>query len=832
MKNMKKSSTWRFFLVTFASFVVAVTVVSAIFGYFIYKNEKQHLENNLMLLKEVYVNYLVPTLQSGDYESLETQLEGIVRFPHISRAEITTEDGQVFSAGGPENPELERISHNLIFVGKDAARNFGKLHLFVTGEQIWADVMRSVSLIFLLQLSLGLALSGIIALVFHGMTGRHLLAFSAFLENDDPRKNGKRFFLNRKKPRNDELQKLEEHFNSMRSRIGHHVEEIQELKDLLQYVISHDPNGILVLDRELRCVFVSEKCLLDNHIHEENIIGRPIREVAPQLSGHWDFVFSGTLSGGVYGSEDEVITYPDGRKDIIRWNCRPWYKPDGSINGVIVYSEVITGRKEMERSLYLEKELFKTTLLSVGDGVISTDRKGNVLLMNRLAEKLTGWSSEEAAGKPFDIIFPVRIEDSEVKRKNPVLKVLLTGERSEMKKPGILTSKYGREIPIEDSAAPVKDVHGETTGVVVVFRDCTEKMERQREIEFLSYHDQLTGVFNRRFFDEELKRLDVPRNLPLSLVMIDVNGLKLFNDAFGHKAGDMLLKRVAVVLQREMRGDDIIARIGGDEFVILLPRTDSESVWPMMERILDAMESEYVEDLPVSVSWGCGTKTCEDESAEKIFEIAEDNMYRNKISHKSSYHHRSIEMILETLYSKAPVEREHSPSVSVLSELIGAEMRLDKSEISELKIAGAIHDIGKIAVSNAILEKKEKLSSSDWIELKKHPEVGYNILSAVNEYSTLARIVLAHHEWYNGSGYPKGLKGDEIPLQSRIIAVAEAYDSMVSGMTFSTPKSRQQAVEELRKNAGTQFDPAVVSAFIDGVLAEEMFSSRVLSTPD
>ncbi|MFA7364136.1 MAG: HD domain-containing phosphohydrolase, partial [Aminobacteriaceae bacterium] len=562
------------------------------------------------------------------------------------------------------------------------------------------------------------------------------------------------------------------------------------------------------------------------------IIGRPIREVAPQLSGHWDFVFSGTLSGGVYGSEDEVITYPDGRKDIIRWNCRPWYKPDGSINGVIVYSEVITGRKEMERSLYLEKELFKTTLLSVGDGVISTDRKGNVLLMNRLAEKLTGWSSEEAAGKPFDIIFPVRIEDSEVKRKNPVLKVLLTGERSEMKKPGILTSKYGREIPIEDSAAPVKDVHGETTGVVVVFRDCTEKMERQREIEFLSYHDQLTGVFNRRFFDEELKRLDVPRNLPLSLVMIDVNGLKLFNDAFGHKAGDMLLKRVAVVLQREMRGDDIIARIGGDEFVILLPRTDSESVWPMMERILDAMESEYVEDLPVSVSWGCGTKTCEDESAEKIFEIAEDNMYRNKISHKSSYHHRSIEMILETLYSKAPVEREHSPSVSVLSELIGAEMRLDKSEISELKIAGAIHDIGKIAVSNAILEKKEKLSSSDWIELKKHPEVGYNILSAVNEYSTLARIVLAHHEWYNGSGYPKGLKGDEIPLQSRIIAVAEAYDSMVSGMTFSTPKSRQQAVEELRKNAGTQFDPAVVSAFIDGVLAEEMFSSRVLSTPD
>jgi HD-GYP domain-containing protein (c-di-GMP phosphodiesterase class II) len=165
--------------------------------------------------------------------------------------------------------------------------------------------------------------------------------------------------------------------------------------------------------------------------------------------------------------------------------------------------------------------------------------------------------------------------------------------------------------------------------------------------------------------------------------------------------------------------------------------------------------------------------------------------------------------------------------VSILSELIGAEMHLDKSEISELRTAGAIHDIGKIAVSNAVLEKKGKLSSSDWIELKKHPEVGYNILSAVNEYSNLAQIVLAHHEWYDGNGYPKGLKGDEIPLQSRIIAVAEAYDSMVSGMMFSAPKTLQQAVEELQNNAGTQFDPAVVSVFVDKVLAEKSIEDEL-----
>ena len=261
MKSMKNSSTWRFFLLTFIFFMAAVTIITAIFAHRIYQNERSHLDKNLILLEQVYLPFFTPALRSGDFKSLEEQISGIVQSPYISRVELRTNDGQFLSAGSPADPSLEQVSNNIVYVDEKNAGNLGKLTLFVTEEQIKADVWSSVLLIFLLYQSLALAFSGIIALVFHFMTGRHLLAFSSFLESDDPRRSGTLFSLNWEKARNDELQMLEEHFNRMRSRIGQYVEEIQGLKDLMQYIISHDPNGILVLDNELRYIFVSEKYL-------------------------------------------------------------------------------------------------------------------------------------------------------------------------------------------------------------------------------------------------------------------------------------------------------------------------------------------------------------------------------------------------------------------------------------------------------------------------------------------------------------------------------------------------------------------------------------------
>jgi diguanylate cyclase (GGDEF)-like protein len=302
--------------------------------------------------------------------------------------------------------------------------------------------------------------------------------------------------------------------------------------------------------------------------------------------------------------------------------------------------------------------------------------------------------------------------------------------------------------------------------------------------------------------------------------MIDVNGLKLVNDAFGHKTGDALLKKVAEILTRECRGDDIIGRIGGDEFVILLPGMGPEEVGRLMERIKGRMEDERIGDVPVSVSFGWATKVSPEEDAGKIFEQAEDNMYRNKISERSSYQYKVVQLILKALYEKSPGEEGHSLRVSSLCGVIGKAMGLNPAEVKELEMAGTVHDIGKVVISGEILNKNKPLEESDWAEIRKHPEAGYSILSTLNRYSPLADIVLMHHERWDGSGYPKGLEGENIPLFARIVSVAEAFDAMRQRAESGKSFCFEEVLGELERNAGTQFDPVIVE-----VLVEEIFRS-------
>lgn len=813
MTNWRRSSTWKFFLYTLSGFILVTIVMTVALGYFLFRHESGHLDRNMEQVEEIYLPFLIPALWVTDYESLQNQIEGIVKFSYIDRVEVRNDEGDVFAAGAAPAPYLEVISHDLVYSNRGQDREIGTISVFVNRNELVSRILELVGGLFLLQLLLAVVLSSIIAFVYHMVIGKQLFRLAGFVKSRDLADLGKVFKLERPSRNEDELQLLVDHINEMRGRIGSHILEIQEWRDLLQYVIGNDPNAIMVLDREMKFVFVSEKLLENNDLVGKKIIGKTFGEVFPHLETKWLEIHKRALNGEILGSEDDVILRQDGRFDNIRWQCRPWYKAGGQVEGSVYYSEVITERKQMERSLFLEKELFRTTLLSVGDGIISTDNEGRVIIMNRVAESLTGWDVESSREKEFRHVFNIIDELTREKAPDPVKQVLDSGEPVELEDNCVLISRDGKETPIEDSAAPIRDKEGETTGVVIVFRDCSEKRERQREIEYLSYHDQLTGLYNRHFFEEELRRLDVPRNLPLSMVMIDVNGLKLFNDAFGHTAGDELLKRVARVLREECRADDIIARIGGDEFMILLPLTDPDHLDPLMTRIGDAVARERVEDLPMSVSLGGSTKTDAGESVEKVFDMAEDQMYRRKISEKSSYHHRSVNLIVKGLHSKSPEEEGHSKNVSALSEATGREMGLGQPDIDDLRIAGVIHDIGKIGVSNRILEKNGPLDEEEWEEMKRHPEIGYSILSTVNEYSPFAEIVLSHHERWDGKGYPKGLKGEEIPLFSRILAVAEAYDAMVSGRPYKEAMSGEEVLAELRRCAGAQFDPGIVKVF-------------------
>ena len=359
-------------------------------------------------------------------------------------------------------------------------------------------------------------------------------------------------------------------------------------------------------------------------------------------------------------------------------------------------------------------------------------------------------------------------------------------------------------------------------GVLQLFADAVvgavERNTFEKRIEVLSYHDQLTGLYNRRFFEEEILRLDTKRNFPVTVVIADVNGLKLTNDAFGHFLGDKLLQKAADVFKKECRADDIIARTGGDEFAILLPKTDSREAMRIVQRIQNAITQDTSENMILSISFGFSTKYETEEDMVEVIKKAEDHMYNNKLSESMKIRSKTLEIIKKKLYGKNEREQRHSDRVSQLCRDIGIAMQMNQTQLEELETAGLLHDIGKIAIEERILNKESKLDHTEMAKMRRHAEIGYHILSSVSELAQVAHYVLAHQERWDGTGYPKQLKGDGIPIQSRIIAIADAYDAMTSVSPFRDAINPEDAVMEILNYAGLQFDPDIVRIFVEKVL--------------
>lgn len=350
--------------------------------------------------------------------------------------------------------------------------------------------------------------------------------------------------------------------------------------------------------------------------------------------------------------------------------------------------------------------------------------------------------------------------------------------------------------------------------VIGITRNISTARIASERIEYLSYHDQLTGLYNRRFFEDELQRLDVARNLPLCIMMADVNGLKLINDSFGHLMGDQLLTRVAIVLKEACRQDGFVARMGGDEFVILVPNSNALQTELLVERIHKMSANEKVGSMDLSISLGWEVKYTEHEEIREVLKRAENKMYKNKLFEGPSIRGNTINAIIKTLNEKNKREELHSHRVSYLCKKLAIALNFSDQEIQEIESVGLLHDIGKIAIDEAILNKSGKLTEDEYEEIKRHPEIGYRILSTVNDMAEMAEVVLDHHERWDGKGYPRGLKGDLIPLQSRMICIADSYDAITSDRSYRSKRSDQEAFDELRKNAGTQFDPNLVEPFI------------------
>lgn len=477
-----------------------------------------------------------------------------------------------------------------------------------------------------------------------------------------------------------------------------------------------------------------------------------------------------------------------------------------------------------------EKEIsFLDALMdNLPDSIYFKDRNSRFVKINKAtAEKMGLDSPDDAAGKTdFDFFgrdmaeIAYRDEQNIIKTGKPIVDV-------EYKE----TYRDREDRWVAITKTPWRDKNGNVIGILGMARDITERKKAEEKVEYLSFHDLLTGLYNRTYFEEELKRLDTKRQLPLTIVMGDVNGLKVINDAYGHEKGDMLLKRIADILKDAFREEDIISRWGGDEFIVILPGTTARDASCIIRRIKTLCRKRSTTELPLSISLGVSTKKSSKESINDVIKKAESKMYKIKISDSKPVHESLIKSLKESL-RKDSRRSELNSKKEEYALLLGKKLNLSPVKLEELKLLLNLHNIGKLALVDEIMSKKGRLTKDEWEIIKEIPEIGYRIAESSSKLKPIAEAILSHHEWYNGSGYPKGIKGEQIPILSRISFLINAYDAMRSDRPYRKKMTEAQAIKEIKKYSGTQFDPKIAKAFIEILEKEKNYVTNKPATKE
>lgn len=447
-------------------------------------------------------------------------------------------------------------------------------------------------------------------------------------------------------------------------------------------------------------------------------------------------------------------------------------------------------------------------------GVMIENKEGLILKVNKVMEEITGFSKENLIGRT---IFETIVPDGQQETARQNIDKILAGDILIHELPS--ENKNGEKSYIRLQERKIA-LPNDTTGIISIQSDITDKIENEEKIKYASYHDSLTSLYNRSYLEKKIQQLDSGTNLPIGVIMADLNGLKLINDTYGHYEGDLLLKKMAQILEQSCRGDDIIARWGGDEYVILLPETNKKAVKKVVQRINKKISNEFLEfddgtKLPLSAALGYGVKKHYYQDIFDILAAAENEMYKNKLTESRSIKSNILNTLLKTLSEKSQETTSHSNRMAELAQKIAEKINLSKSQQNQLNLIARLHDIGKTVVPESILNKKGELTEAEWKEIKDHPAVGHRILNATEEFSHISDAVLSHHEKWNGSGYPRGLEEKEIPLLSRIIALVDSYDVMTTNQVYKAAVSKEEALAEIKVKAGIQFDPELAEIFIE-----------------
>ena len=600
----------------------------------------------------------------------------------------------------------------------------------------------------------------------------------------------------------------------------HMVEEAYRESEMSLSVLLSNLPGVAyrsLNDKDWTMVFLSQGCLeLTGYTPEELIYGKTtyydliLPEDREKVYAQWEI----DVSAGMRSNDEYRIRTKSGEIKWIWEQSIPIPAAEGPSPFSEGFIQDISKTKKAEAALKASEEQFKAIFEEAPMGIgIFNNHTGKALQLNPKFGEILKRDVDELIGTDWSIYS----HPQDIQENKDQLKSMIAGETAGFSLDKRMIRGDGSTIWVNMVITPYHLDTGESCHLCMM-SDITFSKIKEQEIEYLSYHDSLTGLYNRRLFEEEMRRISISRKLPVSIIMGDVNGLKLINDSFGHKAGDRLLQEAALLLRENCREEDFVARIGGDEFVIILEGADQQLTEQICNRILKSFRAyssrKDKRTYYLSISLGSATKTSHDQTMDLLMKEADEKQYQKKHQMKKRVRQEMLAAIKGELEQNRGMSLEARQELDHLVSEMGTMLHLTPARRNNLRMLLEICEVGRLTLPVSLRNKPVwEMSPEEYQKYVKHSETGYRIVSGAPETKKIAQDLMAHHENWDGTGYPKGLKGREIPLLARIARVVDFYQEATQGQIPTDKKVLQELINGMKSAEGTLLDPEIAAVF-------------------